>query len=216
MSKQSLSLKGRTRTEAGRGAAKRARNNGQVPGVLYGKGTSKPVEFDLLAVQGVLSKTESDNAIVNIELEGESGGTHLALLQEVQQDPITDHILHLDLHEVSQNEKIKAEVAVHSVGVAEGVRNGGGLLETMLHTLEVECFPKDLPDYIEANVEHLELEQAVHVNEIKLPEGVIILNNGDLPVFSVSPPRVIAETDAPAAAVAPEVIGAKDPEKAEA
>lgn len=212
MSHHTLSLKGRARSDAGRGAARRTRAGGRVPGVLYGKGQSQPVEFDLPEVIALMQKTESENAVVNVELEGESGGSHLALLQEVQHDPITDRILHLDLHEVSKDEKIKAEVAVHAIGTAEGVRNGGGLLETMLHTLEVECLPNDLPDYIEVSVEHLGLEQSVHVNEITVPAGVVIVNQPDLPVFSVVPPRVSTADETPTEAVEPEVTGEKKAE----
>ncbi len=103
--------------------------------------------------------------------------------------PIKDYIIHIDLHEIAQDEILHAEVPVTSVGEPLGVKTGGGLLETMLRTIRVACLPRDLPDLITVDVSHLEIGHSVHVSELKLPEGVKASNPPELPVFSVFAPK---------------------------
>jgi large subunit ribosomal protein L25 len=138
---------------------------------------------------------------------------HLALLLDVQHHPLEDYIVHVDLHEIAQDEILHAEVPVVSTGEPVGVKSGGGLLETMLRTIRVACLPRDLPELITVDVSHLEIGKSVHVSELKFPEGVKATNPPELPVFSVFAPK--EETvEAPTAEVQqPEVIKEKKPEE---
>jgi large subunit ribosomal protein L25 len=125
---------------------------------------------------------------------------------------LRDTIEHVDFHQIEENKKLRVEVPVHEVGEPVGVRTGGGILDHNLRTLRVECLPKDLPERIDVDVSALEVGQAVHVGEVKLPAGVTVLNTKELPVFMVLLPKV-EEAPTPEAAAAaaaePEVIRQK-------
>ena len=209
------------RSGTGRAAVKALRRNGQVPGVLYGKTKDTPVRSRAIAIDAkklgsVLHSSTSENVLVDVELTDEKGAkvdSHLALLLDVQHHPLKDYIIHIDLHEIVSDEILHAEVPVTSEGEPVGVKNGGGLLETMLRTIRVACLPRDLPELITVDVSHLEIGHSVHVSELKLPQGVTASNPPELPVFSVFAPK--EETvEAPVAEVTqPEVIKEKKPEE---
>ena len=194
---KTVSLQVSQRSGIGRTALKAVRQAGRVPGVLYGKSKdsavrSRPIEIDAKKLQGVLHSSTSENVLVDVELNDASGAKvdqHLALLVDVQHHPLEDYIIHIDLHEIAQDEILHAEVPVTSVGEPAGVKTGGGLLETMLRTVRVACLPRNLPELITVDVSHLEIGDSVHVNELKLPEGVTVSNPPELPVYSVFAPK---------------------------
>jgi large subunit ribosomal protein L25 len=219
---KALSLQVSQRAGIGRAAVKAVRKAGRVPGVLYGKSKgdkdvhSRAIEIDSKKLASLLQKSTSENVLVDVELTDAQGAKvdqHLALLQDVQHHPLEDYIVHVDLHEIAQDEILHAEVPVTSVGEPVGVKTGGGLLETMLRTIRVACLPRDLPELITVDVSHLEIGKSVHVSELKLPEGVKASNPPELPVFSVFAPKEEV-VEAPAAEVQqPEVIKEKKPEE---
>ena len=214
---KTVSLQVSQRSGIGRTALKAVRKAGRIPGVLYGKEKNKPVRSRAIEIDGkklaaVLHSSTSENVLVDVELTDASGkkvDQHLAILTDVQHHPLKDYIIHIDLHEIAQDEILHAEVPVSSTGEPLGVKTGGGLLETMLRTIRVACLPRDLPDLITVDVSHLEIGHSVHVSELKLPEGVTVSNPPELPVFSVfAPKEEVVET--PAAEVTqPEVIKEK-------
>jgi large subunit ribosomal protein L25 len=233
---KTVSLQVSQRAGIGRTALKAVRQAGRVPGVLYGKAKdssvrSRPIEIDSKKLNSVLHSSTSENVLVDVELTDASGAKvdqHLALLVDVQHHPLEDYIIHVDLHEIAQDEILHAEVPVASVGEPAGVKTGGGLLETMLRTIRVACLPRNLPELITVDVSHLEIGHSVHVRELKLPEGVTASNPPELPVFSVFAPKeevveVVAATEikqpevikekkveGEAAAPAPDAKGGKD------
>jgi large subunit ribosomal protein L25 len=218
MAKQ-VQLKAKTRTEAGKGPAKRMRSQGIVPGVVYGAHT-KPLNICLGSrdLSEVLHHATGENVLVDLQVE-EAGTTNnrLALIQEVQHHPFEDTILHVDFQEVLATEKLHTKVPVRPVGEPAGVKTGGGVLEYILRELQVECLPKDLPDVIEVNVERLEIGHSIHIGEITPPAGVSLLGDKDQPVFLVvAPIAEVEETPAEAGPAEPELIGAKPEEAAEA
>src|ERR1700761_1474712 len=194
---KTISLQVSQRNGIGRKAVKALRRNGQVPGVLYGKTKENPVRSRAIAIDAkklasLLHSSTSENVLVDVELTDDKGAkvdSHLALLLDVQHHPLEDYIIHIDLHEIAQDEILHAEVPVTSIGEPVGVKNSGGLLETMLRTIRVACLPKNLPDLITVDVSHLEIGHSVHVRELTLPEGVTASNPPELPVFSVFAPK---------------------------
>ncbi len=214
---KTVSLQVSTRAGIGRAAVKAVRRSGCVPGVLYGKAKNKavhsrPIEIDAKKLKALLHSSTSENVLVNVEITDKSGtklDQHLALLLDVQHHPLKDYIIHVDLHEIAQDEILHAEVPVASVGEPLGVKNSGGLLETMLRTIRVACLPRDLPELITVDVSHLEIGHSVHVRELVIPKGVTVSNPPELPVFSVfAPKEEVVET--PSAEVQqPEVIKEK-------
>jgi large subunit ribosomal protein L25 len=214
---KTVSLQVSQRAGVGRTALKAVRQAGRVPGVLYGKTgdravRSRPIEIDARKLDALLHSSSSENVLVDVEVADAGGAKvdqHLALLQDVQHHPIEDYIIHIDLHEIAQDEILHAEVPVVSVGEPDGVKNGGGLLETMLRTIRVACLPRDLPELFTVDVSHLKIGESVHVSELKLPEGVTISNPPELPVFSVFAPKEEVVETPTAEITQPEVIKEK-------
>jgi large subunit ribosomal protein L25 len=194
---KTVSLQVSQRSGVGRTALKAVRKAGRVPGVLYGKDKNKAVrarsiEIDAKKLGALLKSSSSENVLVDVEVtdpEGKKVDSHLALLVDVQHHPIKDYIIHIDLHEIAQDELLHAEVPVVSIGEPAGVKTGGGLLETMLRTIRVACLPRNLPEVITVDVSHLLIGHSVHVSELVLPEGVTAANRAELPVFSVFAPK---------------------------
>ena len=215
---QQVALKATYRKGTGYGPAKRVRATGSVPGIVYGAHT-KPVTVQVESkdLGKVLHSSASENVLVQLELA--AGGAvekRLALVREVQHDPITDRVLHVDFHELKADEKFTTAVPVEGLGEAAGVKNGG-VLESAMHQLRVRCLPKDLPAKIVVDVTALEIGKAVHVGEIQPPAGVEFLDRKDLPVLIVVAPAVEEEAaPAEAAATEPEVIKEKKAEGEEA
>ena len=211
MAKQKHVLNVVTRTGLGKGAVKRLRAEGNVPAVIYGHGGPAKTLYFSAAEWEVLQKFE-----LNLLSLKEGGNEMLALIKEVQNDFIRGKVKHVDFLEVRKDEKIRASVAVHPGHEAPAGAAQGGMLEQDIHELEVECLPDALPEFLEINVSGLGLEDALHVSEIPLPEGVRILNDPELVVFHVmDPSKIVEEEAAPAAegeeaAAEPEVIGEKE------
>jgi len=217
MAKQ-VKLSAERRTVTGRSAVRKLKAQGIVPAVIYGaKDKAEPLQVSRRDINAMLSHASGENILVELEIAGKS---RLALVQEVQHAPLGGAILHIDFHAISMDEVIQADVPLEPTGIANGVKNMGGLLEHNLRSLAIECLPRDLPDIITVDVSALNIGDAIHVREIQLPTGVTTRVQPDLTAFSVLAPTVeeepvAAEVDA---AAGPEVIREKkeDPEAAAA
>jgi large subunit ribosomal protein L25 len=209
---QQVKLKAHKRTVTGRNAIKKIKHQGLVPGVIYGS-RSEPVtlQVDARELTNVLAHASSEHVLVELEIvDGSQSTNRLALIQEVQHHPLKRELLHIDFQAVSATEKITSEVPIEAIGEALGVRTFGGLLEYSLRTLEVECFPQDLPDIVRLDVTNLDIGESLHVRDIPLPLGVESITDGDLTVVSVVASRVGEEIEEAAEApVIPEVITEK-------
>ena len=201
---KSVPLNATSRLLGRRAGSKKLRSEGRIPAVIYG-GQSKPQNLEVSAKEfdDLLHHSVSENILVDVAIKGDTRPKRLALLQEVQHHPLTRGVVHVDLHEVSETEKITVMVPVETTGESVGVKNSGGVLGHILFKLKVRALPKDLPEQILIDVSHLEINRAIHIGEIKAPEGVEILGDKHLPVVSVAPPRAeeeVAATDAAAPA----------------
>jgi large subunit ribosomal protein L25 len=218
MAKQ-VKLKAERRTAVGRSAARKLKAAGVVPAVVYGaKEKPQPLQVSARDVNVMLSHASGENILVELEIAGEKAGK-MALVQEIQHAPLGRAILHIDFHAVSMDEKIHAEVPLEASGIANGVKNFGGLLEQALRSLAVECLPRDLPDRITVDVSNLNIGDSIHVRDIQMPNGVAAKVPAELTAFSVLAPAVEEEPAAVAAegaAAGPEVITEKKPAEGEA
>lgn len=208
MAKQ-LKLAAQTRTLEGRNAVKKIKAQGLVPAVIYGA-KQEPLNLQVNAREfhTLLSHTTGEHVLVELQIaDGAEAVSRLALIQEVQHHPIRGSVLHIDFHAVSNDEMIHAEIPVEAFGEPTGVKNFGGILEVSLHSLMVECLPKDLPEIIRVDVSELEVNGAVHVRDLQLPSGVVVKADQDLTVLRVAPPKVA--TDEAGGADQPEVIKEK-------
>ncbi len=199
---KSVPLNAYARSVSGRNAVKKLRDSGRVPTVIYGRlAAPQTLELNQRELDKLIAHSASENILVDLAVEGDSRPVRLALVQEVQHDPITRKVLHIDFHEVSATEKVTVMVPVETLGIPVGVKDGG-VLEHVLHKLKVRALPADLPLVLEVDVTGLALDTVLHLGEIPLPPGVEIIGDKNVPVLSVAPPRTEAEETPAADAVA--------------
>ncbi len=220
MSKQ-IRLTANRRTGTGRSATTKVRDTGFVPAVIYGlQEAPANLQVPRREISAILAHAIGENVLVDVVIAEEGGAETIkpALIQEVQHHPVTGAILHLDLRSVSMTELITASIPVEPIGESDGVKNFGGNLDQLLHEIEVECLPKDLPEIIHVDVTALAIGDSVHIGGLVLPAGVTATMDPEITVIMISAPRVeVAETTAAAAPAAPEVIKEKkEPAAAEA
>jgi len=198
---KAVALSAQPRSLGRRAGSKRLRAHGQVPAVIYGRQT-KPqnLEIDRRALETLISHSATENLLVDLAVDKDPRPKRLALLQEVQHHALSGHVLHVDLHEVSETEKVTIMVAVETVGESTGVKNGGGVLEHVLFKIKARGLPKDLPEVIHVDVSHLEIGQSIHLGDIKPPAGVELLGEKNISVISVAAPISEAQEAADAAA----------------
>jgi len=215
MAKQ-VKLKAERRTETGRSAARKLKARGIIPAIIYGgKEKPQPLQVSAREINDMFSHASGENILVELEIAGENSN-RTALVQEVQHSPIGGDVQHVDFHTVYMDQTIQADVPLEPVGIANGVKNFGGLLEQNLRALSIECLPRDLPDRVTVDVSELNIGDSIHVRDIQLPRGVMVKVQPDLTAFSVLAPvveeePVVAEAEA-AAAAGPEVIKEKKEE----
>jgi large subunit ribosomal protein L25 len=200
---KSVPLTAYSRTLSRRAGAKKLREAGRVPAVIYGRQTQpQNLEVDRKSLEDLIHHSASENMLVDLTVEKDAKPRRLALVQEVQHHALNGKVLHIDFHEVSENEKVTVMVPVESTGEAVGVKTGGGVLEHVLFKLKVRCLPKDLPEALIVDVSHLEIGKAIHIGDIKPPPGVEILGDKHISVLSVAAPISEAEEAAAAEAAA--------------
>ena len=207
---KSVPLKAYPRTQVRRGEVKKLRSSGRVPAIIYGR-QAKPQNLEVSEKEfgDLIHRSASENLLVDLSIENDARAKRLALVQEIQHYPLDGKVLHVDFHEVAENEKVIVQVPVETTGEAAGVKNSGGVLEHVLFKLKVRSLPKDLPEQIIVDVSHLELGKAIHIGEIKVPAGVEILGDKNVPVIAVAMPRTEEEE---AAATEAEPVAAGDVE----
>jgi len=214
----SASLSAETRTETGKGVARKLRAAGRVPGVIYGH-SREPQSLSINArdLDKLLSTIAAGSTVVELSLGNATTNT---LIREVQRHPFKKQILHVDFMELVAGEKVIVDLPLVFVGIPEGVRTGGGLLEQMLHSVEVNVDPSSIPNHIDVDVSELVMGHSLHVRDLKLPEGVEVLSDEDATVCAVIAPRAVVEetaaVEAEGAPAEPELIRkAKEDEEAE-
>jgi len=197
------------RGETGKQVAKRLRRDGVVPAVLYGGTKPEPITVDPKAVLRIIHGHAGSTQLLNLTFEG-SAGSRMAIIRDLQFDPVSERLLHVDLQEVTADRPITVRVAVHPVGEAAGVRDQKGILNVVLHELDVSCLPTLIPERIDADVSALMIGDVLTVGELRAPEGVRILNDAGQAVVTVAAPMAeeVVTPVAPAATTTaePEVL----------
>lgn len=173
----SFELEAVSRSDTGKGASRRLRKTGMVPGIVYGAG--KDPEMISVAHNELIQHLDHEafySHILSLKIDGNPQNV---VLKDLHRHPAKPFILHLDLLRVSDNEKIKMHVPLHFLNETKAVGvKAGGLLSREITDIEVSCLPKDLPEFIEVDVMDLDVGESIHLSEIKLPEGVEILQLG--------------------------------------
>jgi large subunit ribosomal protein L25 len=205
---KSVALNAFPRTLARRAGAKKLRSSGRIPAVIYGRQAQpQNLEVNAKEMEDLIHHSISENMLVDLAVKDDARPKRLALVQEVQHHQLSGEVLHVDFHEVAENEKVTVMVAVETLGEAVGVKTSGGVLEHVLFKIKARALPKDLPEFITVDVSHLNIGQAIHLGEIKAPEGVEIIGDKQIPVIAVAAPRTEEEEAAEAAEAAAATAG---------
>ena len=214
----SATLSAESRTERGKGVARKLRAAGRVPGVVYGHGR-EPQSLSLVArdLDKLLSGIAAGSTVIELTL---GKATTKTLIREIQRHPFKKQVLHVDFMELVAGEKVIVDIPLVFVGIPEGVRLSGALLEQIVHSIEVNVDPSNIPNHIDVDVTNLVMGHSLHVRDLILPEGLEVLTDEDTTICAVVAPRAVVEekaeetTDA-AAVGEPELIRkAKEDEEA--
>lgn len=186
-----------TRDERGKGASRRLRRAGKVPGVFYGpQSAATPVAVDRKFFAGHIANLEGSH-LIRFESPTAALQQKVALVREVQHHPVDGAILHVDFYEVDLTRRLRVTVPLHFVGKARGVAEGG-ILQPILRDMEVECLPTDIPPFLEVDVTALAIHDAVHLADVQLPPNVTGVFETNEAVVTVLPPTVEEVPVAPA------------------
>ncbi len=212
-----LKITAASRTKTGGSSGRQMRAAGRIPVNLYGnQAEARNISIDRKTFEYGIHKLKSENLMIDLEIEGESGSFRV-FMREIQRDPLTGAIVHLDFLRIDETKKMHFDVAVRHQGVPEGVRQGG-ILDQHLRHIEIKCLPKDLPEEILIDITAIGMHQPVLVRDLPIPEAVEVLHSEDDVVFIVLPPKKVEEPTPEAVAVEgetkePELVGGKKPKE---
>ncbi|WP_239618977.1 50S ribosomal protein L25 [Cohnella mopanensis] len=182
----SATLQVQAREASTKGELRQIRNSGKIPGVVYGKGLMSPSKISMDAKDlNTLLRTHS-HAVIEMEIPDQ--GKQPVMLSEVQRDPLSRQILHIDFHRIDLNAKISTAARLDVTGVSPGEKEGG-MLQLTLHEIEIECYPKDIPDFIAVDVGRLEIGEHLTIGELTLPNGVEATQDPDTVILAVLAPQ---------------------------
>jgi large subunit ribosomal protein L25 len=201
----SASLSAEARTDKGKGVARKLRAAGRVPAVVYGHAReAQSLSLVTRDLEKLLSHISTGSTVIELSL---GGAVTKTLIREVQRHPFKKQILHVDFQELVAGEKVIVDIPLVYVGVPEGVRLSGALLEQIQHSIEVRVDPSNIPNHIDVDVTHLAMGHSLHVRDIVLPEGLEVLSDEDATICAVIAPRAVVEATPEGEAVAePELI----------
>lgn len=214
-----VSLSAKARDTVGKGNARKLRQAGEVPAVIYGHSReAQSLALNTREIERLLAQIAGTSTVVELAIDGKTART---LIREVQRHPFKRSVLHVDFQELVAGEKVTLSVPVRFHGTPVGVRESGGILEEIMHQVHLRVDPMSIPDHIDVDVTSLTIGHSFHVRDLPLPEGAEIMDDEDATLCIVSAPRaVVEETPAAAAegaaAVAePELIRKAKPEEEE-
>ena len=213
------------RTQQGTGASRRLRGGGRVPGVVYGANDPPAaVELDHNALFRHLKLEAFHASILDMTVDGRK---ERVLLRDFQMHPWKQQVLHVDFQRIDPTKKIHMRIPLHFMNqeIAVGVKTGGGVVAHTMNEIEIQCLPDHLPEYIEVDLKNVQLNEIIHVNDLKMPEGVepvAKLKTDNPPVASIHVPKVATVEEEGAAPITeitgqvPEAAAASaEPDKAE-
>ena len=215
---EELVMRVRRRTETSKGTNKRLRKQGMIPGVLYGPGEKHPtpIEADRAQVEALLH-AGGQTSVVTLLLGRERKRDRKTIVRDIQYDPIHGTLIHVDFQRISLTQTLHVEVPITVVGVPDGVRTAGGILDHSMHTVEMECLPAEIPEHVEVDVTDLKLGDSIHVVDLIEKDSRIISDPERMVLGVILPTRAAAREEEEEEEVVeeevtePEVIGEKEP-----
>lgn len=193
MSEETLEV--HQRDEIGKGFNKKLRREGWIPAVVYGAGKDPiAIKVERTRFLDLLRDTGSENAVFLLELSGTGKRRH-TMVRQIDADPITNRVLHVDFQRVMMDEVVRVNVPVELVGIAEGVKTHSGVLDFVTREIAIESLPGDIPQSIELDVTALEIGDHIETGALSLPKGVTLMDEDDKVVVSIAPPRLEEEEE---------------------
>jgi large subunit ribosomal protein L25 len=204
------------REETGKGPARRLRREGRVPAIMYGGSEPVKIAVDPREIARIMHGHEGGTQLLRVSL-ADAGDQRMVIIRDMQLDPVSDRIIHVDLQEVRMDRAIQVAVPLRHVGEALGVKEAKGILEMILREVQVSCLPGAIPEVIDADVTALGIHDVLTVGDLVAPEGVRILTDPGQAVATVAPPmaeEVVAPVAAPVPTAAePEVLTERKPKE---
>lgn len=216
---ETVTLEANERKDTTKSARNRLRREGRVPGVFYSR-HSDAISVDVLERKINPMVFTSKTHLISLKIDGQE--EHECIIKDIQFDPVTEKIIHFDLLGLTRGEKIQLEIPVQLIGNSIGVKEEGGVLQHLLHKLDVECLPRHIPESIEVDISDLAIGNSILVSDLNI-ENLILLNPGDALVVAVTHQRVVEEEEVEVTdelaeeeeIAEPEVIGKGKPEEEE-
>jgi large subunit ribosomal protein L25 len=177
-------LQASRRNQSGKGVARKIRTQGMIPAVLYGGGENIPLTLRPQELLKIL--TSGENTIFRLEIDGELGGDRQAIVRDLQRDPLKETLLHADLYRISMDVEITVSVPIVLQGMSREVSDVGGVINQLLHEIEIQCLPSLIPHELTIDVAHLGIGEVLHVRDLPVPQGIQVLAASDEVVASVS------------------------------
>jgi large subunit ribosomal protein L25 len=186
------------RNRSGKGVARKIRAQGMIPAVLYGSGENIPLTLQPKELLKIL--TSGENTIFRLEIDGELGGDRQAIVRDLQRDPLKETLLHADLYRISMDVELTVSVPIVLQGMSREVSDVGGVINQLLHEIEIQCLPSLIPHELTIDVAHLGIGEVLHVRDLPIPQGIQVLVAADEVVASVSVRGEEVAAEAPSAA----------------
>jgi large subunit ribosomal protein L25 len=203
-------LNASARADTGKGVARKLRQSGRIPGIIYGHAREpQPLSINTRDFEKLLEQVSAESTVIELSIDGRPSRT---LIREIQRHPFRREFLHVDFQELVAGETVSVRIPIVLVGIPEGVRLEGGVMDQTLRDLEIEVDPVNMPNHIDVNVENMKIGESVHVSDLTLPAGVTAITEGDTTIVVVSAPRAVIEEAAAPAAEGAEVAPAAEPE----
>lgn len=217
---QRIELAAERRTDAGKGVARTLRRAGKIPAVLYGGGQSTLLSLNPVDLTKLLHSGAGENALIGVKVSGGQEKERLAILREVQHDPLTGRPLHVDLFEVALDRAIRLKVHVEVTGETPVGVKEGGVLQHGVREIEVECLPTLIPEAVRVDATQLKQGEVIHIRDLQVGEGIRVLDDPALVVVSITIPmseEKLAEllTATPKETKEPEVLTKKKEDETE-
>ncbi|MAG13757.1 MAG: 50S ribosomal protein L25 [Spirochaetales bacterium] len=180
------------RTELKKNASGRLRRAGKIPAVMYGHSGSSPVAVDALEFQRKFKRI-SENTIINLQVDDKGFDV---LVKDYEEDILSGKIMHIDFYEIEQGKILRANIPVRLQGTATGMREGG-ILEQLMHDIEVECLPQDIPETVVVDIKELDVGSALHVFDIEPPDNVKFLASDDqvIAIITTAKEEIVEEVE---------------------
>jgi large subunit ribosomal protein L25 len=202
-------IKAEKRNEVGKNAAGRLRRQGFVPAILYGQSVGNvSLTLKKKEIIDILKSGTGENTIFGVAFDSEK---REVMIKEVQINPISDELTHVDLIQISMDKPVRVSVPVELLGEAVGIKSEGGIIDFLMRELDIECLPRDIPEAIKVDISNLHLHQSIKVQNLDLPAGVKVFNDPHAAVVVISSPEKEAAPPAeeviePAEMKEPEII----------